>query len=1187
VGFENSFVHLHVHSSYSLAEGAIKAEKIPQLAKDLNMPAVAMTDTGNMFGALEFALSCQSKGVQPIMGCQLWLADSNHGGRYESQIIQPKPIVALAANQAGLSNLQKLSSLGYMGSDPSGKPAVQLNNLLQHADGLFLLTGGTTGPLATLLANGQVDAAYRLRDQLFEAFGDRLVIELNRHGWAIENKIEPALLELADSVGLPIVATNDVYFAKPAMYEAHDALLCITDGRLISDQDRRRVTPEHWFKPAQAMREIFADLPDACSNTVAIAQRCAVMSEVKPPELPTSPKVQAGMSETETVQDMARKGLEVRMDQIGANEEKRSEYHKRLEYELDIIATMGFSGYFLIVADFIQWAKAHDIPVGPGRGSGAGSVAAWALTITDLDPMRWGLLFERFLNPERVSMPDFDIDFCQDKRDQVINYVRNEYGADRVAQIITYGKLQAKAVIRDVGRVMGVPYGQVNRIAELIPNNPAHPVTLQQAIDGETRLQDMRNSDETIGKLFDIALQLEGLYRNASTHAAGVVIGRKPLIEILPVYRDSRSDMLVTQYSMKYVEQASLVKFDFLGLKTLTVLKKAVDILKGRGIQVDLEKIPLDDRQTYDMLARGDAAGVFQFEGQGMRDCLKQMRVDRFEDLIAAVALYRPGPMANIPEYCARKKGAPWAPLHPKIKHIVEETFGIMVYQEQVMQIGQDLAGYSLGGADLLRRAMGKKIRSEMEKQRVIFCDGAEKNGVTREKAGEIFDVMEKFADYGFNKSHAAAYALVSYQTAWMKANYPVAFIAALMSLDLDKTEKLANHIQEARRLGIPVLPADINKSGPDFWLEDQPDGVIGIRYALGAVKRVGEASMKKLAEARDQVGPFKSLSDFSARVDAKVLNKMQVENLAKAGAFDCLEPNRAKVCAGAEVILKRAQVTGLERASGQAGLFGNMIESAKAADVIRLPNIEDWSHGERLAYERDALGFHISSHPLDRHSETLKSLGITPSSHISLRVSPGANLKLKLAGTVINIKERTTRTGSKMAWVKLSDPSGVFEVTCFSEVLKKSRDLLSEGKTVVFAAEAKSEGENIRITANECSEFTQAVSDAGEKFRISIDSVKVVDALRDILRSGGRGKSRISILPRAVSVLVNEVAIPGGFNVTPLIIQTIRGIPGVVAVEEILPASPVSGDDISDIDHEDPEPIDGDPEFDSVPEAA
>jgi DNA polymerase-3 subunit alpha len=1145
-----SFVHLHTHSAYSLSEGAIKAEKLPALAKAAGMPAVALTDTANLFGALEFAQVCAGKGVQPIMGCQLFLGRgaTEEPGRAIDPRHRPDPIVALAKDAAGLENLQRLSSAGYLGSDPSGEPCVTLETLGRHAQGLILLTGGTSGPLGRLLSEGRREAASRLLAQLKEVFGqDDLVVELTRHGLAVDRAVGAGLLRLADGAGLPIVAANDVYFAEAGMYGAHDALLCIAEGRVLAEQDRRRVTPEHWFKPAEAMRRLFADLPEACDNTLAIARRCAVMAESRKPELPVCPKVRPGMTEAETVAEMAREGLERRLDAQGTPEAERETYRKRLAYELSVIEKMGFSGYFLIVADFIQWAKQHGIPVGPGRGSGAGSVAAWALLITDLDPLRFGLLFERFLNPERVSMPDFDIDFCQDRRDEVIRYVVNEYGADRVAQIITFGKLQAKAAVRDVGRVMGMPYGQVDRIASLIPFNPAKPVTLAQAIEGEPKLQEMQRSDEQVARLLDVAQQLEGLYRNASTHAAGVVIGRKPLVEIVPLYRDPRSEMLITQYSMKHVEQASLVKFDFLGLKTLTVLERAVELLKTQGIELDLAALPLDDAKSYAMLAKGDAAGVFQFEGQGMRDCLRMMRPDRFEDLIAAVSLYRPGPMANIPAYCQRKHGEAWEPPHPAIRHIVEETYGILVYQEQVMQIAQELAGYSLGGADLLRRAMGKKIRSEMEAQRKIFVEGAVKNGVPEPKAGEIFDLMEKFAEYGFNKSHAAAYALVAYQTAYLKANHPVAFLAASMSLDLDKTEKLAGHMQEAARLGISVLPPDVNRSGAEFVLETLPDGKVAIRFALGAIKRVGVAAMKDLVAARDAGGPFASLSDFAGRVEAKLLNKMQLENLAKAGAFDALEKNRAKVVQGAELVLRAAQEAAERRLNPTRDMFG----AEAAPPPLRLPEVTDWPMLERLTYEAEAVGFHLSAHPLDTYKRALQKLGVTPSAQIADRARGGA-ARLKLAGTVVSTKAFKTKSGNRMAWVRMSDQQGAYEVTFFSETLAKAGDHLVEGTALLITTEARMDGETLRLTAQEVEPLEKAAQGIAAGIKLWLEQSAAVPHIRTLLEREGRGRGRVVLVPVTGPGQEVEIALPGGFNVSPRLMQAMKVLPGVAEVQEL-----------------------------------
>ena len=1131
------FVHLRVHSAYSLSEGAIKAGAIATLAADAGMPAVALTDSGNLFGALEFSESASERGVQPIMGCQIGLA------RVGNPRLAPDPLVLLAMDEVGFANLQRLSSLSFLETEPGLGPRLPLTRITEHAEGLFLLTGGTAGPVGRLLAGGQEAEARVLLAALKEAFAERIGLELNRHGLAAERSVEASLIRLSDEVGLPLVATNDCLFADTAMFEAQDALLCIAEGRLLAETDRRRASPEQWFKPASAMRTLFADLTDACNNTVAIAERCAVMAEARKPMLPRFPKLEPGASEEERLAAMARAGLDRRM--AGTDTLFRNRYDERLEYELGVIARMGFAGYFLIVADFVQWAKSQGIPVGPGRGSGAGSLVAWALTITDLDPIRFGLLFERFLNPERVSMPDFDIDFCQERRDDVIAYVRAEYGTDRVAQIITFGTLQARAAVRDVGRVLGLPYGQVNKVAELIPNNPAHPVSLDQAITSEPRLQEMRESDEEVRRLFEIALRIEGLYRHASTHAAGVVIGDRPLIELVPLYREPRSDFLVTQYSMKHIEHAGLIKFDFLGLTTLTVLKRATDFLAELDIMVDLERLPLDDPATYAMLSRADAGGVFQFEGQGMRDVLRQMRPDRFEDLIAAVALYRPGPMANIPAFCQRKHGEAWEPPHPALSEILGETYGIMVYQEQVMQIAQLLAGYSLGAADLLRRAMGKKIRAEMESQRETFTEGAMTRGISAEKAGEIFDLMARFADYGFNKSHACAYALVAYQTAWMKANHPVVFLAACMSLALSNTDKLAAYRQEAMRLGIAVLPPDINRSGADFTVARCEDGTLAIRYALAAVKKVGSAAMLGVVAARGKQ-PFIDVADFARRVDPRHLNRMQLENLAKAGAFDPLEPNRARLFAACETILRRAQVVAAENGSGQIGLFGGA-----AAEALELPLFGDWAPMERLASEAEAIGFHLSAHPLDGYAHFLARMGTVPSNQIEARAAAGA-ARLKLAGTVIAIKERTTRNGSRMAWVRLSDGGGTFEITLFSEILARTRGLLEAGANLLTTADVRLEGESLRITAQEIAPLDEAAAAAGEGLRVWLDHIEAVGPISSLLEHEAGGCGRVVLLPRVARDGVAEIALPGSFRVTPRLEQALKLVAGVQRVEAI-----------------------------------
>ena len=1130
------FIHLRVHSAYSLSEGAIKPDKIAALAREAGMPAVAMTDSANLFGALEFSQYCVGRGVQPIIGCQITLSRPEKAG------LPGDPIVLLAQTEAGLANLQRLSSAGFITSDPAA-PQLDFGTIAEHADGVFLLTGGTRGPIARLLAEGRAPEAASLLARMREAFPDRLAVELHRHLTQLDRAIEPGLITLADGAGLPLVATNECFFATPGMYEAHDALLCIADARVLSEAERRRVTPEHYFKSSAQMRALFADLPEACDNTLAIAKTCAVMAETRKPLLPVCPKVRPGTTEEQTLREMAAEGLGRRMQAIGADAARAARYAERLEYELGVIATMGFAGYFLIVADFIQWAKSQGIPVGPGRGSGAGSVAAWALTITDLDPMQFGLLFERFLNPERISMPDFDIDFCQNRRDEVISYVRREYGDDRVAQIITFGKLQARAAVRDVGRVLGMPYGQVNRVAELIPNNPAKPVTLKEAVDGERKLQEMRDTDESIKRLLEIAMQVEGLYRHASTHAAGVVIGDRKLVDLVPMYRDPRENTLVTQYNMKWVEQAGLVKFDFLGLTTLTILQRAVEFLRDLDITVDLERLPLDDAPTYAMLTRGDAGGVFQFESAGMRDVLRQMRPDRLEDLIAAVALYRPGPMANIPDYCKRKHGEKWSPPHEELRDILGETYGIMVYQEQVMQIAQKMGGYSLGSADLLRRAMGKKIRAEMDSQRQIFTSGATARGIPEAKAVEVFDLMAKFADYGFNKSHAAAYALVSYQTAWMKANHPVPFLAACMSLAMGNTDKLAALRQEAERMGIRVLPPDINSSGADFRVEKLPDGMLAIRYALAAIKKIGFAAMESIAATRGGL-PFKDISDFTARVDARQINKMQLENLARAGAFDTLDPNRARLFAGAETILRRAQADAEEATSGQIGLFGGT-----EPEKLRLPEVAAWPDIEKLGFEAEAIGFHLTAHPLDGFATLLKRLGAVATTALQARAESGS-ARVKIAGCVAGTKERTTKTGTRMAWVTLCDAVGSCEITLFSEVLGGCRDLLAAGTPLLVTADIRLEGEALRMTAQDVISLEKAAQEAGAGMRIWLKRTEAVPHIRTLLDREGRGRGRISLIPMLDAQEV-EITLPGGFAVTPRLRQALKLIPGIERVDE------------------------------------
>ncbi len=780
-------------------------------------------------------------------------------------------------------------------------------------------------------------------------------MELQRHNTPGERAAESALIELAYARGIPLVATNEPFFATREDYEAHDALLCIAEGRLVADSERRQLTPEHRFKSRAEMAALFADLPEALATTVEIAERCAFRPRTQAPILPRfsggrRDDETTGPDEPEALRQAARAGLAARLAKHGAAHGfTADDYGERLDYELGVIVKMKYAGYFLIVADFIQWAKAQGIPVGPGRGCGAGSLVAYALTITDLDPIRFGLIFERFLNPERISMPDFDVDFCQERRDEVVRYVQERYGRECVAQIITFGTLQARGVLRDVGRVLQMPYGQVDRLCKLVPQNPANPISLKRAIDDEPRLQAERDRDPLIARAFDIAQKLEGLHRHASTHAAGVVIGDRPLSELVPLYRDPKSLMPVTQFNMKWVEPAGLVKFDFLGLTTLTILDRAVKLVRRRGIDLDLAKVPLDDAKSYEMLARGETVGVFQVESAGMRRALIDMRPDRFEDLIVLVALYRPGPMANIPTYCARKLGhEPTDYLHPKLQPILQATYGIITYQEQVQQIARDLAGYSLGKADILRRAMGKKDKKEMASQRDSFISGAVERGIGQSDAETIFEACAKFAEYGFNKSHSAPYALLTYHTAYMKANYPVEFLAASMTLAMGNTDKLAEFRAEAERLGIKVEPPSINRSGVEFDVE----GNI-IYYALAALRGVGRQAVETIVAARGE-RPFADLADFAGRVNPRALNKRVLESLAAAGAFDGFERNRARVFAAIDTVLATAQRTQDNAVRGQSELFAG----PAAPEPVLLPALEAWLPAERLQREYEAVGF-------------------------------------------------------------------------------------------------------------------------------------------------------------------------------------------------------------------------------------
>lgn len=1089
--------------------------------------ALAVTDTNNMFGALEFSMAAMDKGIHPIMGCQV------NVGEAEQQI------VLLVQNEAGYKNLSKLISDAYMEGDVSHGVSTNFEALKDLSAGLICLTGG---PVKGFREEKDILT-------LKEMFEDRLYIELQRHGQKIEAVHEAALIELAYTHNIPLVATNDVYFKSRDMHEAHDALLCIAEGRYITEEDRRKATPEHYFKSADEMVELFKDIPEATQNTVQIMQRCSYLLKPIDPLLPPF-ETEGGRGEVEELKAQVKAGLEWRLDTF-ENHAERQVYFDRMDFELKTIIDMGFPGYFLICADFIQWAKDQGIPVGPGRGSGAGSVVAWALKITDLDPLQFNLLFERFLNPERVSMPDFDVDFCQDRRGEVINYVQEKYGRDRVAQIITFGKLQARAVVRDVGRVLQMPYGLMDRLAKMIPNNPAAPTTLQEALDADPDFRAEVAKDETAEKLIDIALKLEGLYRHASTHAAGLVIGDRPLHELVPVYRDPRSDMPVTQFNMKYVEQTGLVKFDFLGLKTLTVVQKSVEMIKESGTDIeDILKIPLDDEKSYQLMAKGISTGVFQLESSGMKDVLKKMKPNRFEDIIALVALYRPGPMDNIPKYISTKAGNEEPDyLHPKLQPILEETFGIMIYQEQVMQAAQILAGYTLGGADLLRRAMGKKIQAEMDKERVKFVEGsALNNQVPEEQASGIFDQIAKFAGYGFNKSHAAAYALIAYQTAWLKANYPVEFMAASMTLDYGNTDKLSVFKQELDRMEVDLLPPDINKSEAMFKVEAIDNETSAVRYALAALKGVGEGAMEKIIAERNINGPYKDMADFMARLDSKVMNKRQFDGLICAGAFDQFEPNRALLQGNIEMMLRHAAQLSDERESGQSSLFGGEAVGSEMPDYA--PQ-ENWDQLEKLAFEFKAVGFYLSAHPLDAKTEQLLKMGVTPFSQVPSKLARQSSGRVSMAGILIRKQERVSaKSGNKFAFLQLSDATGVYEVMIFSETLARCREFLVPGTALMVKADGEIKEDEVRFLGQRITPLEEEVAHKVRALKIHVDASEVVQRLHDVLATTEQGNVKIHLYAH-INDNIAEIELKGRYSIPSDMMSALQKTAGFVKYSE------------------------------------
>ena len=1142
----------------------MRLKKLPGICAKLGMPAVAVTDTNNMFSALEFAVAASDAGIQPIMGCQVDLAYAAAAPGEKPR--PPAPIVLLAQNEAGYENLMKLNSCLYLRGDGQ-LPHVTLDELAAHAASVICLTGGPDGPVGRLLQAGQRPAAEALMQRLHGSFQDRLYVELQRHpGEAglpeAESATERGFVEMAYAMDIPLVATNDAYFPDEKMYEAHDAMLCVAEGAYVDQsQPRRRLTPQHSFKSPQEMATVFADLPEAIENTVEIAQRCAFGAYRRDPILPRFAE-----DEVQELRRQSKEGLKERLEVI-PHAASVEEYEKRLEFELGIIEGMGFPGYFLIVADFIKWAKEKDIPVGPGRGSGAGSLVAYALTITDLDPLRYSLLFERFLNPERVSMPDFDIDFCMDRREEVIQYVQEKYGRDRVGQIITFGALLSKAAVRDIGRVLQMPYGQVDRLSKMIPIEGVKPVSIEQALAQEDRLREEARNEEVVDRLLNYGMQVEGLLRNASTHAAGVVIGDRPLDALVPVYQDPRSDMPATQFNMKWVEQAGLVKFDFLGLKTLTVIQNALEQIhaSGRDLHVaadgtqiyepsegtenDIGQIPLDDEKTYALYASAKTVAVFQVESSGMMDALKRMKPTTIEDIVALVALYRPGPMENIPKYCEVKNGlSEREPIHPLIDHLLDETQGIIVYQEQVMEIAQVMAGYSLGGADLLRRAMGKKIQAAMDAEKPKFISGSKENGVDEAKAVEVWNLLDKFANYGFNKSHAAAYAVVSYQTAWLKTNHPVEFMAGVMNCDIHLTDKLAVYFEEVKhQLSLPYVAPCVNRSDAVFSVCDG-----ALHYALGALKNVGVEAMGLITAGRGDK-PFSTIFDFARRVDLKRIGKRPLEMLARAGAFDELDRNRRRIFDSVDKLTAYSAAIHEQKGSAQVSLFG---EAGEDLPEPRLSPIEDWLPAERLREEFLAVGFYFSGHPLDDYEGALKRKDVRSLQQIEeqARRAPAV---MKIAGVVAGRQERRSARGNRFAFVQLSDTTGSYEVTMFSDTLEAAREHLEPGSMVVMGVEATMEEDQLKLLGRSVSPIDSVVADAGQSgLKIFVEDEAALATVARVLEDaanakGGRGPISFCLMNPDLPGEV-EMDVPGLYPVSPQIRGALRSLGGVVTVEEV-----------------------------------
>ncbi len=1108
---KKQFNQIKIHSQYSICEGALKIENLKEYCKKNKIQSVGLSDTYNLSGALEFSENISSVGTQPIIGSQVQFRFKNTYG----------VIPLIAKNYVGYKNIIKLSSKAYLENSDNDKPHCSIDDLIKHNEGLIVLSGAVSNLIGNIFNKGLFDELDQLITLLSNNFKENFYLEIQRHGDKNEKEFEIFNLNISKKYGIPIIATNEVYYLDKEMYEAHDALMCIGQKTYINDQKRLKLTNNHHFKSSSEMSEIFKDLPEALENNYNLPYRCDFRPITSKPILPN---ISANtLNIDDKLKNDSFEGLEEKfkndpdlIKKISKNIKIKETYKDRLNHEIKIITEMNYSGYFLIVSDYIRWAKSNKIPVGPGRGSGAGSLVAWCLSITDVDPIKFNLIFERFLNPDRISMPDFDIDFCEEKRDQVFKYLITKY-KDSVAHIITFGKLKARMVIRDVGRVLGLPYGFIDSICKMIPFDPSRPLTLQESINVEPRLQKLINEDKRVSRLIKLSLKLEGLNRNVATHAAGVVIADKKLTETVPLYKDSSADLLLpsTQFDMYSAENAGLVKFDFLGLKTLTVINNTQKLVEKKHPNFKIENINYEDQKVFNLLSSGKTVGLFQLESSGMKDALINMKPNHLEDIIALVALYRPGPMSNIPIYNDCKHGNKEPDyLHPKLEEILKPTYGVIIYQEQVMQIAQILSGFTAGEADILRRAMGKKKRAELEKQKERFVEGAHNNGISKDIAAGIFLKIEPFAEYGFNKSHAAAYAIIAYQTAFLKTYYPHEFFAASMSMELSNQKKLSEFYEELKRLNINIIRPDINRCYADF----SSDGK-NFLYALGAIKSVGFEAISKIVEERTKNGKYKDLTDFINRVNPKDINKLQLEGLVKAGAFDCFSENRQSLYNSIPNIILKSKNVFENNSANQIDLF------QEENDLTYLDITEDWNVDIKLSKEFETLGFFISDHPLNQYKSLFNQYNIINYEEFN---SNENILSSNIASTILKVQEKKTQKGASYAIIKFSDLSGVFELFVFSDIFETNRDILIEGNSVMITLVKNYVDENKiqkKINIRKIISMKEVIDKPLNEIKIKIKNIEDIEKINKLTLEAGKTKVMIDVEDdkKRISFQLNE----------------------------------------------------------------